>query len=287
MNLGQFGIWTSYRLIGEENAVEAARLVERLGFGTLWLGGSPRLPKVRPLLEATSGLTVATGIVDVWKYEPADLAAEHAALSAEFPGRLLLGLGVGHPEVRSEYVGPLSKMRAFLDGLDAAGAPVTSDQRCLAALGPKMLDLSAERSLGAHPYFTPPEHTRWARQRLGPTPLLAPELACVLESDRERAREVAREYARTYLRLRNYTNNLRRLGFTDDDLQGGGSDRLLDALIPRGTAADIARAAAVQMEAGADHVCLQPVGVKGIPHDEWQALSLALGLQNRRPPPAS
>lgn len=168
MDLGRFGVWTSLRVLGEENAARAARLAEELGFGTLWLGGSPRLPSVRPLLEGSERLTVATGIVNVWNYESAELTAEYHELEGEFPGRLLLGIGVGHPEATSIYEKPLRKMRSFLDGLDADDVPVPNDRRCLAALGPKMLDLSRERSLGTHPYFTPVEHTRFARQHLGP-----------------------------------------------------------------------------------------------------------------------
>jgi probable F420-dependent oxidoreductase len=276
VELSDTGVWTTYRAIGEENAGEAARLVETLGFGAFWLGGSPQLPAVRPLLHATEHLTVATGIVNVWQYEPDRLAAEHAELTAAFPGRLLLGLGVSHPEATSRYSTPLATMREFLDGLDAADPPVPREERCLAALGPKMLDLSRERSRGALSYFVPVEHTRFARERLGANALLAAELACVLDTDTERARARARKYARLYLGLRNYTNNLRRFGFTDDDIADGGSDRLIDAIIPHGTADEIATVAREHLDAGANHVCLQPVGVSGIPREEWTALAAAL-----------
>ena len=141
VELSKIGIWTSYRAIGEENAAEAAKLVEALGYGAFWLGGSPRLPTVRPLLDATERIVVATGIVNVWQNEPAQLAAERAALARDFPGRLLLGIGIGHPEATSGYAKPLSTMRGFLDGLDAAPQPVPVDERCLAALGPRMLEL--------------------------------------------------------------------------------------------------------------------------------------------------
>jgi probable F420-dependent oxidoreductase len=215
MQAGEIGVWTSYRAIGEENAGEAARLVEDLGYGTFWLGGSPRLPTTRPLLEATERLLVATGIVNVWQYEPAQLAAEHAQLSGEFPGRLLLGIGIGHREATSEYSSPLATMGAFFDGLDAAETPVPRDERCVAALGPKMLDLSRERSRGTLTYFVPVAHTRFARERLGEHALVATELACVIDSDAERARATARQYAQLYLRLHNYTSNLLRFGFTE------------------------------------------------------------------------
>lgn len=276
VQLGKIGIWTSYRAIGEENAAEAAGLVEALGYGAFWLGGSPRLPAVRPLLEASERLVVATGVVNVWQNEPAQLAADHAALAHDFPGRLLLGIGIGHPEATSSYTKPLSTMRGFLDGLDAAPQPTPKDERCLAALGPRMLELSAERSRGAIPYFTPVEHTRFARERVGESALVAPELACVVDTDTTRARATARRYAEIYLGLHNYTRNLLRFGFTDEDIAGGGSDRLIDAVIPHGTAEQIAAVARAHMDAGADHVCLQPVGVSGIPREEWAALASAL-----------
>src|SRR5712691_7277805 len=159
MDLGTIGVWTRYRDLGEENAGEAASLVEELGYGAFWLGGSPRLPSVRPLLEATENLVVATGIVNVWAYDPAQLAAEYATLAHDFPDRLLVGIGIGHPEATTAYSQPLSAMRAFLDGLDRADPPLPQDRRCLAALAPKMLALSGERSLGAIPYFVPAAHT--------------------------------------------------------------------------------------------------------------------------------
>lgn len=276
MQLSKLGIWTTYHHIGEENAGEAARLVEQLGYGTFWLGGSPRLSAVRPLLESTERLVVATGIVNVWQHDPADLAREHAELTREFPDRMLLGIGIGHPEATGEYERPLSTMRTFLDGLDAAQPPVPRDERCLAALGPKMLELSGERSRGAIPYFTPVEHTRYARELLGESALIAPELACVLDTDATRAREKARAYAKLYLGLRNYTNNLLRFDFTEQDIADGGSDRLIEAVVPQGTAREIAVVVQAHLDAGADHVCLQPVGVEGIPEEEWSELAAAV-----------
>jgi probable F420-dependent oxidoreductase len=276
MHLGEIGVWTSYRAIGEENAGAAAKLLESLGFGALWLGGSPRLPAVRPLLGATEHLIVATGIVNVWQYEPTKLAAEHAELTREFPDRLLLGIGIGHPEATSDYTRPLSTMRKFLDGLDGADMPVAREERCMAALGPKMLDLSAGRCRGAHTYFVPVEHTRFARARVGDSALVAPELACVLDTDTERARASARKYAAVYLGLRNYTSNLLKFGFTDREIADGGSDRLIDTIIPHGTADEIAAVARAHLDAGADHVCLQTAGISGIPHEQWTALASAL-----------
>jgi probable F420-dependent oxidoreductase len=276
MDLGKIGVWTSHRAIGEENAGEAARLVEELGYGAFWLGGSPRLASLRPLLEATENLVVATGIVNIWTYDPAQLASEYAALAADFAERLLVGIGIGHPEATSDYSRPLSAMRAFLDGLDRAETPLPHDRRILAALAPKMLALSAERSRGAIPYFVPTAHTSAARAQLGPDPLLTPEVAFVLDDDTDRARGKAREYAQLYLGLSNYTNNLLRHGFTDEDIADGGSDRLIDAVIPHGTAEEIATAVRAHLDAGANHVALQALGEPGIPREGWTALAEAM-----------
>lgn len=276
MDLGKIGVWTSQRAIGEENAAEAARFVEQCGYGTFWLGGSPRLPSVRPLLEATERIVVGTSIVNLWANEPEQLASEYAALAVDFPDRLVVGLGIGHPEATSHYAKPLTAMRAFLDGIDAADPPVPRDRRCLAALAPKMLALSAERALGAIPYFVPVAHTQAARQQFGAGPLLAPELAFVLDERSDRARERAREYAGLYLGLSNYTNNLLRHGFTDQDVVGGGSDRLIDAVVPHGSAEAIAAVVRAHLDAGADHVALQALGDPGLPKREWTALAAAL-----------
>ncbi len=278
MNLTRFGIWTSYRAIGVENAAPAARLVQDLGYGAFWLGGSPEVDELRPLLAATDTLVAATGIVNLWKSDPARVAAEAAAIDRDYTDRSLIGIGAGHPEATSDYNRPRHATIEFFDVLDAAPAPLPRERRVLAALGPKMLDLAGERSLGSHPYFTNVEHTRFARDRLGSGPLLAPELACVVDTDAELARASAREYAALYLGLSNYTNNLLRFGFTARDIADGGSDRLIDAVIPHGSAAEIAEVAHAHLEAGADHVCLQPVAVSGVPREQWTALARALEL---------
>jgi probable F420-dependent oxidoreductase len=279
MRLGEFGVWTSYRAIGEDAGGEAGNVAEACGFGTFWLGGSPQLPALRPLLEATEQIVVATGILNVWQSDPAQVAADFHRLEAEFPGRVLVGIGIGHPEATSQYRAPLTAMRDFLDGLDAATEPLPRERRCLAALGPKMLDLSAERSLGAHTYFVGVDHTRSARERLGPDVTLAPELACVLDQDTESARAKARDYARLYLGLSNYTRNLLNHGFSEQDIADGGSDRLIDTIVPHGTAEQLAAAAQQHRDAGADHVCLQTVGVTGVPRAEWESLAGALKLR--------
>ena len=278
MNLTKLGVWTSYRAIGEANVAEAARLAQDLGFGAIWIGGSPEPSALRPLLAATDTLVAATGITNIWQSDPAAAAAEQGALVAEYGDRSLLGVGVGHPEATSDYTRPLKATREYLDGLDGAPTPVPKDQRVLAALGPKMLDLSAERSLGTHPYFISVDHTRFARERLGAGALVAPEIACVVDTDPERARAAAREYAAMYLGLSNYTNNLLRFDFTEADIADGGSDRLIDTVVPQGSAERIAEVVAAHQEAGADHVCLQTVGVRGVPRDQWTALAGALGL---------
>jgi len=276
MDIGRIGVWTSYRPFGIERAGEAAKLAEQLGYSAWWVGGSPHVPDVRPILEATSTLIAATGILNVWINDPAESAAADAALRADFPERFMLGIGIGHPEATSDYRRPLTAMRAFLDGLDASPTPPPADGRCLAALCPKMLDLAAERAVGTHTYFVPVEHTRLARERLGSGRLVAPEVACVVDTDPVRGKAVAREYAKLYLGLRNYTQNLLNLGFTEGDLADGGSDRLIDAVIPQGSAGQIAEVVRAHLDAGADHVCLQPLGEQGIPRESWTALAKVL-----------
>jgi probable F420-dependent oxidoreductase len=271
MRLGQIGIWRR-----RQEGVEGVEELEALGYSAFWIGSSPSTADARPYLERTTTMTIATGILNVWQHEPAAVAAGHAELTRDFPGRFLLGIGIGHPEATSEYQRPLATMRAFFDGLDAAQPPVPRDERIAAALGPKMLDLAAERSLGAHPYFVPVEHTRFARERVGPDALVAPEVAVVVETDPDTARAIAREYAATYLGASNYTRNLLRLGFDERDIADGGSDRLIDAVIPHGSAEAIAEAVRAHLDAGADHVCLQPLGHGPHPAEDYRALAAVL-----------
>jgi probable F420-dependent oxidoreductase len=271
MQLGQIGVWRR-----RQDGVDGVAEIEALGYGAVWVGGSPSVEQARPFLEGSSALTVATGILNLWQHEPADVAAQRAELARAFPGRFLLGIGVGHPEATAEYVGPLAKMTAFLDGLDAAPEPVPKDGRVVAALGPKLLDLAAGRALGTHPYFVTAEHTRFARERVGPGVLVAPELAVVVEPDAETARAIARKYASVYLGLSNYTNNLLRFSFTERDIADGGSDRLIDAVVPHGSAQAVAEAVRAHLDAGADHVALQPLGHGGAPVADYEALAKAL-----------
>ena len=169
MNIGTIGVWTSYRPFGAERAGEAAKLVEQLGYGAWWVGGSPHVPDIRPILEATSTLTAATGILNVWANDPAETAAQDAELRAEFPGRFVLGVGIGHPEATSDYRRPLTAMRAFLDGLDASPAPPPAEERVPGRAAPEDARARPRAQRRARtPYFVPVEHTRSARERLGP-----------------------------------------------------------------------------------------------------------------------
>jgi probable F420-dependent oxidoreductase len=276
VEVGTLGVWASARRVGEARLGEAAQVAERAGYDVFWLGGSPRLPQVRPLLESTERLVVATGIVNIWTYDPAELAAEYAALERDFPDRVLVGIGVGHPEAQGDYARPLSAMRAFLDGLDAADEPLPRDRRCLAALAPRMLELSRGRTRGATPYFVPVAHTAAARSALGDGPLLAPEVALVLDEDDERARATAREYARLYLGLANYVSNLHRHGFDEQETAGAGSDRLIDEVVPHGNAQHLAAVVRAHLDAGADHVAVQALGEDGIPERTWAVVADAV-----------
>lgn len=254
VELGTYGIW---RHAGGLTP-ELAREVEALGFGAIWIGGSPSgdLALAGSLLDATDNLAVATGIVNMWSTPAAEVGASYHRIEAAHPGRFLLGVGIGHPEATSHYRRPYATIVDYLDALDAAEVPVAG--RALAALGPKVLALSAERTAGAHPYLTTPEHTREARALLGDGVLLAPEHKVVLDTDAERARAVGRPVvAKPYLGLRNYTSNLLRLGWAADDIADGGSDRLIDALVAHGDAAAVAARLAEHVDAGADHVCAQ------------------------------
>ena len=197
--------------------------------------------------------------MSIWPASPGTSAAPSPTLEAQFAGRFVLGLGTSHSAIVQDYARPYTKMVAYLDALDALDVPVPPDRRILAALRPRMLELAAARAAGAHPYFVPVEHTAKARDVLGPGPLLAPEVAVVLETDPVRAREVARGYTTGYLTLPNYSQNLRDLGYGDDDVAGGGSDRLVDAVVAWGDPAAVAERVRQHHDAGADHVCLQVI----------------------------
>jgi probable F420-dependent oxidoreductase len=276
VDLGRVGLWSWLPATDLGPAVEAAAELERLGCGAFWFPESPASFEIaRTLLEGTSRMVVATGIVSIWKHAPAESAAEYHALTQAHPGRFLLGLGVSHAFLTDgQYRQPLAKMREYLDELDAAVAPVPAAGRVLAALGPRMLELARDRSAGAHPYLVTPEHTRRARAILGPDRLLATEQAVVLETDPERARSLARRHLQVYLLAPNYTNNWLRLGFAESDFADGGSDRLVDALVAWGDAAAIRERVARHHEAGADHVCVQILTEdRRLSVEQWRALA--------------
>jgi probable F420-dependent oxidoreductase len=261
--LGPVGIWMPPPAGTGLDPAEYARAIEAAGFTSVWfprMNSLADLAAVEPALAATERLVLGTGIASVWTWAPAELAAETNRLAAAYPDRFILGLGVSHaPAVEAAgqaYVKPYSKMVQFLDELGSVAAPVV-----LAALGPRMLGLSRDRTAGAHPYFTPPEHTRFSREVLGPQPLLIPELAAALDPG-ERGAAAARDYAKRYLRLPNYTSNLKRFGFTDADIEGAGSDRLMSSVVPNGPLALAARLRE-HLAAGADHVLVQLVAEGG------------------------
>jgi probable F420-dependent oxidoreductase len=275
IELGRIGIWRHASGLTPEVVAE----VEALGYGAIWVGGSPPgdLGVVEHLLDTTDHIAVATGIVNVWKDDAATVGASYHRITARHPGRFLLGLGIGHPEATREYQQPYAKLVSYLDELDDLKVPAGG--RALAALGPKVLRLAAERSAGAHPYLVTPEHTRQARQILGDGPLLAPEQKVVLETDPVQARAIGRPYVRNpYLGLTNYLSSLRRLGWTDADFADGGSDALIDALVVHGDAAAIARGIAAHLDAGADHVAVQALNPDPLP----ALRALADGLQLAR-----
>ena len=290
MKLGKIGIWTfALDLQPAAKAQEAAAEIEALGFGALWIPeamGRESFTSSGLLLAATRRIVVATGIANIWGRDPMAMAAAQKTMTEAYPDRFLLGMGVSHAPMVGmrghNYDKPLSAMRSYLDAMDAAPfmayPPSTEPQRIIAALAPKMLALAAERSLGSHPYFVPPEHTAVARAALGPGKLLCPEQAAVFETDPDKARAVARGHMAVYLGLPNYANNLKRLGFSDEDIANGGSDRLVDAVVVWGNLEAILRRIKAHHDAGADHVCVQVLDPdpRQLPMPQWRELAAAL-----------
>ncbi|MCO8276497.1 LLM class F420-dependent oxidoreductase [Actinoplanes sp. TRM 88003] len=283
-SLGRYGIWVSrHNWPQERNRVaSAAQELESLGFGAVWIGGSPpddlELPEA--ILAATTTLVVGTSVVDIWHSHGESLAAAQARVRHQFPGRFRLGVGSGHAPtaaaVGQSYVQPLTQLRSFLtDKLHR----VPLAELMIAALGPKALATARELTAGALPYLMPPEHTAEARQILGADSLLAPEQKVFLGTDPVEARGVARRVLKPYLSLPNYTNPWRRFGFTDDDLAGEGSDRLVDWAVAWGDAATVRKRVDAHLEAGADHVAVQVLSADPaphLPHAEWRAVAEAL-----------
>ena len=272
--LGRVGVWSADpERMTAADAGRFANEVESLGFKTLWiqesLGSKEIFAHAGILLAATKTLIVATGIANIWARDPVAMANGAKTLSEAYPDRFLLGVGVSHkPSVAirgGRYQKPLAHMRAYLDAMDKAPfvGPNRDDPpppRVLAALGPQMLRLAAERSLGAHPYFVPVEHTAVARKELGREPLLAVEQAAVVGMDREKVLAAAKRHTKYYLAFDNYSNTLRRLGWGDADLADTGSEKLIDAIVAGGDAAAVGARVAAHHAAGADHVCLQVLG---------------------------
>ena len=280
------GIWAASLRYGDPGvAAEGIAELESLGYSTAWIPdiGGDVFSAVENLMQATSTMIVATGILNLWMHTPEETAEQHARMTEAYGDRFLVGIGVSHARLidhqeAGRYTKPLEKMREFLDGLDAAPTPLSPSVRLLAALGPKMLQLAGERTLGSHPYLVTPEHTATARAALGPDKLVASEQAVVLETDPIRAREIARLHLAGYIGLPNYTNNWKRIGYTDDDLADGGSDRLVDAFVAWGDEAAILERVQAHRDAGADHVCIQAlsenVGLHSM--DQWRALAPVL-----------
>jgi probable F420-dependent oxidoreductase len=290
MHLGSLGLWTFQLDIQPmARAQEAIAELEELGYGAVWVPeavGREPFANSALLLSATQRIVLATGIASLHARTAMTMQAGWKTISEAFPDRFLLGIGVSHqPMVEGvhghAYDKPYTTMVEYLDAMDrgiyVAAAPTSPPQRVLAALGPRMLRLSAERGLGAHPYFVPVEHTAVAREALGPDALLAPEQAVVFETDPTAAREIARRFMSTYLRLPNYTNNLRRLGWTDADLDGP-SDALVDAIVAWGSLDDIVTRVRAHIAAGANHVCVQvlPSDQRALPMAEWRELATAI-----------
>lgn len=274
--LGRVGLWRGAPLLSTELAAAA----ERLGFGTVWIGGSPDadLAVAEQLLAATEHITVATGIVNIWKSPAAEVAASFHRLEKTHPGRFMLGVGIGHREVLGDqYQKPYAALVSYLDVLDAEGVPAA--RRIISALGPRTLKLAAERAAGTHPYMTTPAHTRFARGIVGSDVLVAPEQRLVPDIDAATARATGRKFLSRYLSLSNYRRTLESHGFTAAELDDGATDAAVDALTPHGTPAALAAAAQGHLDAGADHVCVQLLPATMDPVPGLEALAGELGLR--------
>lgn len=291
MQLGATGIWTNQLdNFPAAQAQEAAAELEELGFGALWFGestGREALTNAGLLLAGTKRIVIGTGIANIYGRDPVTMAAAQKTLAEAYPNRFLLGLGVSHiplvEQVRGHrYDKPIATMGAYLDAMDRAPyravPPSAKPLRVLAALGPKMLRLSAERADGAHPYNTTPRHTAQARELLGAGPYLCPEQAVVFETDSGKARAIARKFLSIYLTLPNYTNNFLRLGFQEADFANGGSDKLIDAVIAWGDLKTVLNRIHEHHSAGADHVCVQVLTEepKTLPFREYRELASAI-----------
>lgn len=282
VNLGRIGIWSLESMWTGPDGPEAAAELDELGYTTLWLGaahGDLRIPEL--LLDATQRLVLATGIVNVWQHEPGDVGAAYHRVVGTHSERFVLGLGMGHAPMAEAlgkpYERPLEMLGRYLDELDTGDAAVPVQRRVLAALRPRALEVAATRSAGAVPYLVTPEHTAAAREALGDRALLVPEQKVILSADRAEAHALARSHLEYYLELPNYTRNFLAMGFSEDDLAGGGSDRLIDAMYVWGGVDAATKRVREHVDAGADHVPVQVVSAgDGLPRDDWRALAPAL-----------
>lgn len=261
MDLGKVGVWSMELRFGDKaESARGAAEIEGLGYGAIWVPGGiggDITGDLDHLLNATSRIPVATGILNIWKHEPAEIAAWFQALPDNHRSRVMLGLGVSHgPLIGENWNRPVAKMASWLDAFEAAGMPL--EQTCLAALGPKMLELAGNRTAGAHPYLVTPDHSAEARRIMGPGKLVAPEQGVVLDTDPASARAKASEALVHYRRLPNYVNSWKRLGFSDADVETE-SDALLNGIFAVGDAGVIAARVREHHDAGADHVCIQTI----------------------------
>lgn len=273
--VGQVGVWRGGGLLSPE----IASSVEKLGYGALWIGGSPAadLAIAEELLDATEHLTIATGIVNIWTAPAVEIAESFHRLEQKHPGRFVLGIGIGHRESQGDtYQKPYAALVAYLDALDEAGVP--AERRVISALGPKTLKLAAERAGGTHPYMTTPAHTRFSREIVGDDILVAPEQRLILSADQDEARAAGRRFLSRYLSLANYRRTLESHGFTAVDLDDGATDEAVDALTPHGTADQLAEAVRGHLDAGANHVCVQVLPAREDPLETLRPLAAALGL---------
>jgi probable F420-dependent oxidoreductase len=285
MDLGRIGIWSAaLRNVEPEVAASAATELEQLGYGALWFPGGGRdgfVEQITALLQATQHVAIASGIVSIWTHPAVDITHDFFDWERQFPGRFLLGIGISHSHVVERagltYAKPLQKLRAYLDELDAQSPSVPNDRRCIASLGPKSLQLARERTWGTHPYFVPAAHTKIAREAVGHGKLVATELMVVLDENPVSARATARQHMAMYLAAPNYASNLLRLGYSQSDLDNGGSDRIVDDIVAWGSPTRILERVREHHAAGADHVCIQVLNSdRRVPAlEEWRTLARA------------
>lgn len=283
MELGRIGIWSAaLRNAERDAAANAARELEELGYGAVWFPGGPRegsTEHITALLAATQRVAIAPGILSIWTHPAPDVTHDFFEWEQRFPGRYLLGIGISHSHVVERagltYARPMQKLKSYLDELDAQSPAVPVDRRCIASLGPKSLQLARDRTWGTHPYFVPVAHTKVAREAVGPGKLVATELMVVLDDNPETARATARQHMAMYLGAPNYVNNLLRLGYAQDDIDNGGSDKIVDDIVAWGTPERILERVREHHAAGADHVCIQVLNQdRRMPAlNEWRTLA--------------